>query len=154
MGGTGQNGFLVGVLAVDLGCFYDLQTLDSMSIAGEERATAGFSLILDHAAYAHGTVEQVVQRLGTLFWTQCLVAFGQFNIQFLLNELLDFLEGLGRNAFIQFVQVFEAFVLQTEEQSGKHFLVDDGGVLHPVGHHVVDVFDEDEVGTLFVEVFD
>ena len=33
-------------------------------------------------------------------------------------------------------------------------LVNHSGVLHPVGHHVVNVFDEDEVGTLFVEVFD
>ena len=42
--------------------------------------------------------------------------------------------------------------LEAEKQSSKDFLVDNGGMLHPIGHHVVDVLHKYKVGTLFVEV--
>ena len=71
-----------------------------------------------------------------------------------LDEVLDGFELRGLDAFVEQAEAVKALLLEFEEQPGKHFLVDDGGVLHPVGHYVVDVFDKDKVGALFVEVLD
>ena len=35
----------------------------------------------------------------------------------------------------------------------KAIVFDMGGVLHPVGYHIINVFHEDNVGFAFVEVF-
>ena len=154
VGGTGKNGFLVGVFAVNLGSLHNLEALDSMGVACEEGATAGFSLVAYHTADAHGAVEQVVQALSLLVGAELGVAFGQFEVQLVLDELLNGFELAGRCPMVEGVEMVEALLLQVEEQTGQHFLVDDGAVLHPVWHDVVDVLDEDEVGALLVEVLD
>ncbi len=125
-----------------------------MSVEGDEGAAAGLALVLDHAADAHGAVEELVQLLGLLRWGGLGVVVGKDDAEALLGEFLYGTElGCG-NAFVEQAEVFECLLLQVEEEAGQHFLVNDGGVFHPVGHHVVDVFDEDDVGALFVEVLD
>ena len=152
--GAGKDGFLLGVAAVDLGGLHYLQAFDALCVACEEGAAAGFALVAHHAAYAYGAVEQVVEALGLLGSGEVGVAVGQLDVEVVLGKVFDGFELLGCGAFVEGAQVVEALLLEFEQQACKDFLVDDGGVFHPVGHYVVDVFDKDDVGALFVEVFD
>ena len=125
-----------------------------MCVAGYERAAARFALVAYHSADAHGTVEEGVEAGCLLAVVEAAVVGGQLEMEVALDEVLDGFELCGLDAFVEQAEAVKALLLKFEEQSGKHFLVDDGGVLHPVGHHVVDVFDKDKVGALFVEVLD
>ena len=55
---------------------------------------------------------------------------------------------------VEGTQHIESLGAEVEEHTGEDLFVSDGGMLHPVGHHVVDILDEDKVGMLFVEVLD
>ena len=125
-----------------------------MGVACEEGTSAGFTLVAYHAADAHGAVEQSVETGSLLAVVEAAVVGGQLEMEVALDEVLDGFELCGLDAFVEQAEAVKALLLEIEEQTGKHFLVDDGGVFHPVGHHVVDVFDEDDVGTLLVEVLD
>ena len=76
------------------------------------------------------------------------------DVQLLFGEACYLAEFFLVGVAVECAQVVECLGLEVEKHAGEHLLVDDGGVFHPVGHDVVDVFDEDEVGPLFVEVLD
>ena len=59
--------------------------------------------------------------------------------------------------FVGEVRVLERFkdtLLLGDQHAGEDLLVTNGVFLEPVGHYIVDIFDEDDVGILAVEVLD
>ena len=95
-----------------------------------------------------------MELLRLLFGGHLGIVLRQFEVEFFLYEPCYLLELGGGGAGVEQVEVAEGFGLEFEQEAGEHFFVDDGGVFHPVGHYVVDVFDKDDVGTLLVEVLD
>ncbi len=81
-----------------------------------------------------------------------IATFWYHDIKLVFCEADELVEGLFVGTIVEGVQGIEDFFAEFEEHSGKHLLVNHSGVFHPVGHDVVDVLDEDEVGTLLVEV--
>ena len=152
MCGRGQYGFLLGVLSVDLRSFHYLQTLDSMAVEREERPSARLSLVLYHPTHTYGSVQQATELFG--FFLRCFFvkAFRCRQVEFFGGKTGYLPQVCCTGFFVQNVQAVKDLLLQLQQNASQHLFVNYGGVLHPVGHDVVDVLDEDNVGTAFVEI--
>ena len=146
--GRGLEDFLLlRVVVVDL-CRLDyLKTSTSLGINGVEGAATGFAEVLHHAADSHGAVEEGVQGFGiTTFWYHDIkLFFGEADVP---------AQGLLVGLAVEGAEGVEGLLAQFEEHTGEYLLVNHGGMLHPVGYHVVDVLDKDKVGVLLVQVLD
>ena len=49
-------------------------------------------------------------------------------------------------------EIFKGLLLQRNEYAGKQLLIRNGIFFEPVGHHIVDVFDEYHVAVYLVQV--
>ena len=146
MGRGLENIFLLRIVVVDLGGFDHLKASTSLGINSVEGATSRFSEVFHHATDAHGAVEKVVQGLG-------IATFWYHDVKLLFCEADELVEGALVGLAVEGAESVEGLLSQFKEHSGEYLFVNHGGVLHPVGHHVVDVLDKDEVGALLVEVF-
>ena len=88
MGCASEDRLLGGVLGVDLGGLDNLKALDALCVEGEEGAAAGFALVFDHSAYAHGAVEEVVKQFCPLALVGLAVVFIEFDEE-LLSSIVD-----------------------------------------------------------------
>ena len=61
--GTGQDGFLFRILAVDLCRFDNLEALDALLVLDKERTATRFALVFHHTTDAYGAVEDVAELL-------------------------------------------------------------------------------------------
>ena len=154
MSALGEHLHILGVVLVDLTAFENLQAHGSVLVVGEERTTARFAHVLHNTADAHRSVEllaQIDDEVGILEVLDILLAAAKV----VLNEadnLLKFLVIICSS--IEKTEILEGLLLQGDEHTGNHLLIGDGFALESVGHHVVDVLDEDHVGVNLVEILD
>ena len=136
------------VLGVYLRALQNLQAHRAVLVVGEERAAARLAHILHHAAHAHGTVQLAAQVVGVHLVVLRLAA------QLLLHKGSYLLQLSLGGTLVEQLQIAEGLLLQADQHAGYHLLPFHGLRLQAVGHHVVDVLDEDHIGGNLVQVLD
>ena len=112
MGCASEDRLLGGVLGVDLSGLDNLKALDALCVEGEEGAAAGFALVFDHSAYAHGAVEEVVKQFCPLALVGLAVVFIEFDEELLLGKLFYLFEfGRGGTA-VEGLEIVEGLLLE------------------------------------------
>ena len=144
--GRGLEYFLLlRVVVVDLRRFDNLEASTVLGINGVEGTASGFAEVLHHAADAHGAVEELMEGFG-------IATFWYHDVKLFFCEADEAVKGAFVGLAVEGAEGLEAFLAEFEEHAGNHLLVNHCCVFHPVGHHIVNVFDEDEVGALLVEI--
>ena len=141
---------LVGL--VNLTALENLQGYRSILVVGQERTTTGLSYVLYYTAHAHRTVQLLAQIDHQISIFQildiCLTA-----TEVVLHEtdnLLEFLMVIL--TAVEQSQISKGLLLQGNQHTGNNLLVLYCIALQPVGHHIIDVLDEDDISINLVEV--
>lgn len=112
VGGTGEDGFLLGVFAVNLGGLDNLEALHALRVAGEEGTAARLALVLDHAADADRTVEEVVEHGCPLARVALCIVLRKLDVELLLHHFLNLFELLGGDTLVELLQGIEDLLLK------------------------------------------
>ena len=152
MSALGKHLHVFLVALVDLAALQNLERHGAVLIVGKERAAARLTHILHHAADAHRAVQLLLQidhEVGILQFLDVSLAAAEVT----LHEADDLLQLLVVIlALVESLQVSESLLLERHEHTGDNLLVVHGVLLQAVGHHVVDILDEDDVGVDVVQV--
>ena len=136
------------IVGVDLRTLEDLQADGTILVVGEERASTRLTDILHHATYTHRTVELTTEIVGIHLVTLGICA------EALAHELGNLLQLGFISTGIECAQVFESLLLQRDEYAGDDLFPLYGLGLQAIGHHIVDILDEDDIGIDLVEILD
>lgn len=131
-----EDVLLLRVVVVDLCRFDYLKASTTHGINCVEGTASRFAEVFHHSADTHRAVEERVQVMGG-------ISVWYHDVQFLFCEACYLAECFLVGMAVEGAQVRECLVLEVEEESSEDLFVDDGGVLHPVGHDVIDILDED-----------
>ena len=145
---------IFGVVLVNLARLKYLQTHGAVLVVGEERTASRLAHILHYSANAHRTVELLLQIDDEVGIFQLLdVSLAAAEV--VLHEADDLFQLLVVvSACFECLEIVESLFLQGDEDAGDDLLVAHGVCLQTVGHHVVDILDEDDVGVDVVEILD
>ena len=151
VGGVGHGLHGTGIVRVDLDAFQDLQRCAAVLAGDDVRTAAGFALIADHTANAHGTIQLCTQHLNPF-----LVRVGQrhLNAQSLVQEVLNLIAQLHGRIRIQPAEIVKHLVPELQSNAHEHLLVlcCDGQELFV--SHVVDILDGHQLFLNLVQVVD
>ena len=143
---------ILGIVAVYLATFKNLQANRSVFVISKERSAARFAHILNHTTNTHGPVKFLVEVLG-----QCLIVEFAYTLalttQFLFKEVHHFIKLFARaSAFIKHRQIGERTLLQMHKNAAKQLFIGNGVVFKSIGHHVINVLNKHHVAFYIVQV--
>ena len=148
-----KHGLLLGVAHINLAALKHLQTDCAVGVIGKEWTSAGLTHVAHHTADAHRTVELAIEIVEEFQTFQTLGGIAVAT-EVVLHEGEHLLQaGVSNIAALEFLEISKGLALQGDEHTGKEFLIGNGVALQTVGHHVIDVLDEDDVGIDVVEIF-
>ena len=152
MSALGKHLHVLLVALVNLATLQNLERYGTVLVVSEERATAGLTHILHHAADAHRAVQLLLQ-VDHEFGILQVLDVGLAAAEVTLHKADDFLQlFVVVLTFVERLQVSESLLLERHEHTGDDLLVIHRVLLQTVGHYVVDVLDEDHVGIDVVQV--
>ena len=152
MSALGEHLHILLVRLVNLAGLQNLQANGTILIIGQERATTRLAYILYYATHAHGAIEllaQVDNQVGIFQLLDVSLATAEV----VLYEANDFLNLLvGVLARIQQLEIFEGFLLQSNQNTSDDLFPQNGIALQTVGHYIVNVLHKDNVGLNLVQI--
>ena len=152
MSALGEHLHILGIVLVDLTALENLQTHGAILVVGEERTATGFAHVLYDTAHAHRTVEllaQIYHKVGILQVLDISLAAAKVVLHE-ADNLLELLVIVG--AGIQQTEILERFLLKSDEHTGDNLLIGDSLALQTVGHYIVNILDEDDIGVNLIEI--
>ena len=145
---------ILGIVLVNLAALEDLQRDAAIGIVSEERTASRFADILHNTANANRSVQLVPQEEMQVGILQILQAR-----HIAAKRMTDKANHLGTFCLTVFTivekaQVGKHLLLHLNQNTCDNLLPEDGIGFQSVGHHIVDVLDEDDVAIEVVEILD
>ena len=149
-----KHAHVFGVVGIYLAAFQNLQADASVGIEGQERASARLAHILHHTTHTDGAVELATQEREQ-FLVRHVLEVGKITVERMAHKTYHLGQvGLGVLLLIELAQIGKGLLLYIHEHTGYHLLPLYGGTFQAIGHHIVDVLDEDHLALQVVEVLD